>query len=58
MSIELAPSDDYEKKQAEDLARGRKEDFDFMVLCASKNNMAMYQLLRDKTLDDVKKEQP
>ena len=34
-----------------DLARRRKEDFDFMVLCASKGNMAMYRLMRDTSLD-------
>ena len=34
-----------------DLERRKREDFDFMVLCASKGNMAMYQLLRDKSLD-------
>lgn len=26
-----------------------KNDFAFMVLCASKNNMAMYNLLRDRS---------
>jgi hypothetical protein len=34
-----------------DLARRRKEDFDFMVLCASKNNMSFYRLFRDTSLD-------
>lgn len=28
-----------------------REDFDFMVLCASKGNMSMYSLLRDRSLD-------
>lgn len=37
--------------QDADLARRRKEDFDFMVLCSSKNDMAMYQLFRDRSLD-------
>lgn len=34
--------------------RGRrcKEDFEFMVLCAAKGNMAMYELLRDRSLDE------
>ena len=34
-----------------DLACRRSEDFKFMVLCAAKGNMAMYHLLRDKSLD-------
>lgn len=34
-----------------DLNRRREEDFKFMVLCAAKGNMAMYHLLRDKSLD-------
>lgn len=37
--------------EAKDLARRRREDFDFMVVCASKGDMAMYRLLRDRTLD-------
>lgn len=37
---------------AADLARRRREDFDFMVTCAAKGNMAMYSLLRDKSLDE------
>lgn len=39
-------------KPTDDLARRRREDFDFMVLCESKGNMAMYRLLRDRSLDD------
>lgn len=31
--------------------KAREEDFRFMVVCASKDNMAMYQLLRDRSLD-------
>lgn len=38
-------------EETEDLKRRRKEDFDFMIVCASKGNMAMYNLLRDKSLD-------
>lgn len=41
------------EQEVRDLERRRKEDFDFMVLCAAKGNMAMYQLLRDKSLDDA-----
>jgi hypothetical protein len=29
----------------------RKDDFQFMVLCHAKGNPAMYELLRDRTLD-------
>lgn len=36
----------------DDLRERRKEDFDFMVMCAAKNNMAMYHLLRDRSLDN------
>lgn len=32
-------------------AKAREEDFRFMVVCAAKDNMAMYQLLRDRSLD-------
>jgi hypothetical protein len=39
-----------------DIERRRREDFKFMVLCASKDNMAMYQLMRDRSLDDVNKQ--
>lgn len=35
----------------DDLTRRRSEDFKFMVLCASKQNMGMYQLLRDRSID-------
>ena len=35
-----------------DMSRRRTEDFDFMVLCAAKGNMGMYELLRDRTLND------
>jgi hypothetical protein len=42
-------------KEAEDLAQRRREDFDFMVLCAAKGNMSMYQLLRDLSLDEPEK---
>lgn len=31
--------------------RKASEDFSFMVLCASKNNMGMYHLLRDRSLN-------
>jgi hypothetical protein len=33
--------------------RRKDEDFRFFVLCGSKGDMAMYQLLRDRDLDDV-----
>lgn len=39
------------EEEKKDLDRRRRADFDFMVLCASKGNMAMYQLLRDRSLD-------
>ena len=35
-----------------DQARRRSEDFKFMVLCAAKGNMAMYHMLRDRSLDE------
>ena len=35
-----------------DQDKRRKDDFEFMVLCAAKGNMAMYELLRDRSLDD------
>lgn len=40
-------------KPVRDLDRERRisEDFQFLVLCQSKGNMAMYELLRDKSLD-------
>lgn len=41
------------EEEKKDLERRRSEDFKFMVLCASKGNMAMYQLLRDRSLDDA-----
>lgn len=41
------------QEEKDDLDRRRKEDFEFMVLCASKGSMSMYQLLRDRTLDDA-----
>lgn len=31
--------------------KAREEDFRFMVVCAANDNMAMYQLLRDRSLD-------
>lgn len=33
----------------------REEDFRFMVVCAAKDNMAMYHLLRDRSLDEPSK---
>jgi hypothetical protein len=41
-------------KQPDDRDQRRRDDFEFMALCASKNNMAMYQLLRDRSLDEPK----
>jgi hypothetical protein len=43
-----------EQRELEELARRRKEDFEFMALCAAKNDMAMYELLRDRSLDEPK----
>ncbi len=37
-----------DKRFEERLAAKSKEDFDFMVVCAWKGNMAMYELLRDR----------
>lgn len=37
------------------LARRRREDFDFMLTCAAKGNMAMYHLLRDKDIGPPQK---
>jgi len=47
-------NDGLTEAQRADLARRRTEDFKFMVLCASKNNMAMYQLMRDRGLDEYR----
>ena len=33
------------------LAQARSDDFEFMVLCHAKGNPAMYELLRDRSLD-------
>jgi hypothetical protein len=42
-----------ERKIAEaEYQRRCREDFAFMVLCASKQNMSMYHLLRDKSIDN------
>jgi len=40
--------------EKEDLRRRRSEDFDFLVMCALKGNMGMYDLLRDRNLDKEK----
>lgn len=40
-------------EEQRDIDRRRHEDFNFMVLCASKGNMSMYQMLRDKELDTI-----
>ncbi len=37
----------------EQYQKRRAEDFRFMVLCEMKGNMGLYQLLRDRELDDV-----
>lgn len=42
---------EHETQQEEALDKARSEDFEFMVLCAAKGNMAMYDLLRDRSLD-------
>lgn len=46
------PEDDEKAKTA--LAQRRRDDFDFMVLCESKGNMAFYNLFRDTGLDAFK----
>lgn len=38
----------------EELRRRRREDFDFLVLCQYKNNMGMYHMCRDTSLDAEK----
>jgi len=40
-------------EEKKDLDKRRHDDFDFMVLCASKGNMSMYRLLRDRSLDEA-----
>ena len=37
-------------KKSKELAERRRADFEFMVVCAAKGNMAMYELLRDREL--------
>lgn len=37
----------------EELNRARREDFEFLILCHAKGNAAMYDLLRDRSLDKV-----
>ena len=49
--MKTADLTDANTRAAADRAQRRSDDFKLMVLCASKNNMSMYQLLRDKTLD-------
>lgn len=44
------------EERAKDIDRRSKEDFNFMVLCSSKRNMAMYQMLRDPDLDQDRKD--
>lgn len=43
------------EQQAKDIARRRREDFEFLVLCQAKGNPAMYELLRDRTIDEDEK---
>jgi hypothetical protein len=38
----------------EELRRRRTEDFDFLLMCEFKGNRVMYQLLRDRELDQYK----
>lgn len=40
-------------EEQRDLERRRSEDFNFMVLCHSKGNVGMYNLLRDRSLDEA-----
>lgn len=40
-----------EAAEEKDRVQRRSDDFKFMVLCNFKNNMAMYHLLRDHSLD-------
>ena len=49
--MKTADLNDANARAAADREQRRSDDFKFMVLCASKNDMSMYQLLRDKTLD-------
>lgn len=36
--------------------KARREDFALLVLCQLKGNMAMYELLRDRSLDEERKQ--
>ena len=38
--------------EVKDLERRKKEDFEFFLLCHSKNNPGMYEMLRDRKLDE------
>ena len=40
-------------EEQRDLERRRAADFDFMVLCHAKGNVGMYNLLRDRSLDEA-----
>ncbi len=40
-------------EEQRDLERRRHDDFNFMVLCHSKGNVAMYNLMRDRSLDEA-----
>lgn len=43
-----------EKAAADDRNRRAAEDFEFLVLCNMKGNMGLYNLLRDRSLDEHK----
>jgi hypothetical protein len=49
-SDSLVVKPEVEDAAAKDLARRHRKDFDFLVMCAAKNNMGMYDLLRDRSL--------
>ena len=52
--IATTPAPTLAPEQIADIKRRQTEDFDFMVLCASKGNMGMYRLLRDESFDQYK----
>lgn len=41
-----------EEKKADDLERRRAKDFEFFILAHAKGNPAIYELFRDKSLDE------
>jgi hypothetical protein len=41
------------EQESKDFQRRKDEDFKFFILCHSKGNPGMYELLRDRSLDDA-----